>query len=176
MAFFFSGRASRHVRSYFPNQGSSPCLLQWKCRVLTTELPGKSWAVTLKHKLDHVTSLLKTCQHFPTHLKYNPDSLARSKGSADFSDVTSNHLQPALCVPPDWFYFISSMTPSALSRRVCMCSSHCLGWTSLCSSYGSLLLGSRFQLRILENCFQITVSKVVSPQLSHILTFYLFLL
>ena len=28
--------------SWFPDQGSSPDLLQWKCRVLTTGAPGKS--------------------------------------------------------------------------------------------------------------------------------------
>ena len=26
----------------FSDQGSDPCLLQWKCRILTTRLPGKS--------------------------------------------------------------------------------------------------------------------------------------
>ena len=32
----------RHVGSYFPNQGSNPCTLCWKCGVLTTGPPGKS--------------------------------------------------------------------------------------------------------------------------------------
>ena len=31
-----------HVESYFPYQGSNPCLLQWKHRVLTTGPPGNS--------------------------------------------------------------------------------------------------------------------------------------
>ena len=30
-------------RQSFPDQGSNPCLLQWKPRVLTTGLPGKSF-------------------------------------------------------------------------------------------------------------------------------------
>ena len=36
---------SRHtaVRSYFPNQGSNVCSLQWECRVLTTRTLGKSY-------------------------------------------------------------------------------------------------------------------------------------
>ena len=39
---FFFGHAMQHVGSYFPNQGSNLCPLQWKRGVLTTELPGKS--------------------------------------------------------------------------------------------------------------------------------------
>ena len=31
-----------HVGSQFPYQGSNPCLLQWKCGVLTTGSPGNS--------------------------------------------------------------------------------------------------------------------------------------
>ena len=34
--------AARHVGPQFPNQGSNPCPLQWKCGVLTTGRPGKS--------------------------------------------------------------------------------------------------------------------------------------
>ena len=39
---FFFGPAARHVESQFPDKGSNSHPLQWKCRVLTTELPGKS--------------------------------------------------------------------------------------------------------------------------------------
>jgi len=123
---------------------------------------------------------LKPVNSFLTHLKYNPDFLARSKGSArpQRCQLLRYHLKP----PPACSVFhLTGFTssppryPSALSQRVCMCSSHRLGWTALCSSYGSLLLGSRSQLRILENSFQIMVSQVVSPLLSRILAFYLFL-
>ena len=35
-----------HIRwpigSYFPDQGSNPCPLQWKCNILTTGQPGKA--------------------------------------------------------------------------------------------------------------------------------------
>ena len=40
--FFFRGCAARHVGILVPDQGLNPCLLQWKLRVLTTRLPGKS--------------------------------------------------------------------------------------------------------------------------------------
>ena len=40
--FLFFGCAAQHVGSYFPDQGSNLCPLQWKCRVLTTGLPGNS--------------------------------------------------------------------------------------------------------------------------------------
>lgn len=36
------GHAVQHARPQFPQQGSSPCLLQWKCRVLTAGSPSKS--------------------------------------------------------------------------------------------------------------------------------------
>ena len=36
------GCTMKHAESYFPDQGSSFLLLQWKHRVLTTRLPGKS--------------------------------------------------------------------------------------------------------------------------------------
>ena len=39
--FFFSPHC-KDMQS-FPDQGSNPCLLQWKPRVLTTGLPGKSF-------------------------------------------------------------------------------------------------------------------------------------
>ena len=43
--FFSFGHTTSHVGSQFPNQGSNPCPLKWKCRVLTSGLPGKplSW-------------------------------------------------------------------------------------------------------------------------------------
>ena len=31
----------------FPDQGSNPCLLQWKPRILTTGLPGKSFLLII---------------------------------------------------------------------------------------------------------------------------------
>ena len=37
-----SGHISTHVGSQFPNQISNLYLLQWKCRVLTTGIQGKS--------------------------------------------------------------------------------------------------------------------------------------
>ena len=40
--FFFFFLAMQHVGSSFPYQGSNPCLLHWKLRVLTTRLPRKS--------------------------------------------------------------------------------------------------------------------------------------
>ena len=39
---FFFFLAMRHVGSSFPDQGSNPCLLHWKLRVLTTRSPRKS--------------------------------------------------------------------------------------------------------------------------------------
>ena len=36
------GHAVCYVGSYFPDQGSNPCLLQWKCEILTIGPPGKS--------------------------------------------------------------------------------------------------------------------------------------
>ena len=41
LSFFFS-LALWHVGFLFPDQGSNPCLLQWRDEVLTTGLPGKS--------------------------------------------------------------------------------------------------------------------------------------
>ena len=39
---FFFCPTTWDAGSSFPNQGSSPCFLQWKCRVLTMGLPRKS--------------------------------------------------------------------------------------------------------------------------------------
>ena len=42
-SFFSSfGQATRLAGSYFPDQGSNPCPLQWKRGVLTAGPPGKS--------------------------------------------------------------------------------------------------------------------------------------
>ena len=38
--FFLFCHTAQLAGSYFPDQGSNPCLLQWKCRVLTTGPPG----------------------------------------------------------------------------------------------------------------------------------------
>ena len=37
--------APQHVGSYFPNQGSNPHPLHWKCGFLTTGPPGKPQAL-----------------------------------------------------------------------------------------------------------------------------------
>ena len=39
---YFLGCATWHVESQFPDQGSNPCPLRWKPRVLTAGVPGKS--------------------------------------------------------------------------------------------------------------------------------------
>ena len=38
--FFLFGHSALHVESSFPDQGSNPCHLQWKCRILTTGPPS----------------------------------------------------------------------------------------------------------------------------------------
>ena len=43
--FLFIYFCPLHTACRIPNQGSNSCPLQWKCGVLTTELPGKSWVV-----------------------------------------------------------------------------------------------------------------------------------
>ena len=40
--FLLFGHTVQHMGSYFPNQASNPCPLQWKCSVLTTGPPRKS--------------------------------------------------------------------------------------------------------------------------------------
>ena len=42
---YFSGCAGRLAGSVFPNQGSNPCPLQWKRKVLTSGPPGNSRAL-----------------------------------------------------------------------------------------------------------------------------------
>ena len=42
MIFFFFSCTMQLVGSWFPDQELNPCCLQWKPRVLSTELPGKS--------------------------------------------------------------------------------------------------------------------------------------
>ena len=42
----------RHAGSYFPDQGSNLCPLQWKPRALTTAPPGKSPKVTQLNKCE----------------------------------------------------------------------------------------------------------------------------
>ena len=44
---FIFGRNTQHAGSQFPDQGSNPCPLQWKRRVLTIGLPRKSHALYL---------------------------------------------------------------------------------------------------------------------------------
>ena len=46
--FFFFGCAEWHMGSWFLDQGLSPRSLQWKCRVLTTGLSGKSLPLVFK--------------------------------------------------------------------------------------------------------------------------------
>ena len=48
----FFGHATQHVGSEFPNQGSNPCPLRWKCRVLTTEPPEYSPQLTIQSLLN----------------------------------------------------------------------------------------------------------------------------
>ena len=48
--FKIFGHTAWHVESQFPDQGSNPHPLQWKCEVLTTGPPGKSkrrWASSI---------------------------------------------------------------------------------------------------------------------------------
>ena len=47
----FFDHAAQHLGSQFPNQGSNPCLLQWKREVLTTGPPGKSLFTLYCHLL-----------------------------------------------------------------------------------------------------------------------------
>ena len=56
--FLFFGRTTRHVGSYLPDQGLSPCSLQWKRGVLTTGPPGMSlsYAFTKSFIILHFTS------------------------------------------------------------------------------------------------------------------------
>ena len=46
--FFFWLNLEWHAGSYFPDQVSNPCPLQWKCRVLTTGPLGKSLSYVFK--------------------------------------------------------------------------------------------------------------------------------
>ena len=61
--FFFL--AAWHVGSYFPNQGSNPCPLQWKYGVLTTGPPGKSLSRFLIWPFFHGTAQpsIKWCKY-----------------------------------------------------------------------------------------------------------------
>lgn len=72
-------------------------------------------AVTLRHEL--ALPCLKSFKGFPSYLKYNPDALPGSKGSAqlataDFSDPlhTTSSLLPVFL--SHWFYFISPAIPA----------------------------------------------------------------
>ena len=53
--FFFFGQAKRHTGSYFPDQVSNPCSLQWKLRVLTTGSPENS----LQHTFSNCVKYFK---------------------------------------------------------------------------------------------------------------------
>ena len=44
--YYIFGHTVWHAWSYFPDQGSNPCPLQWTCRILTTGLPGNSLHLT----------------------------------------------------------------------------------------------------------------------------------
>ena len=51
----------QHAGSLLPNQGSNLCPLQWKCRLLTTGLPGKSRHLILSYGFilsDEITHLI----------------------------------------------------------------------------------------------------------------------
>ena len=62
--FIYLGCTTRHVGSQFPDQGSDLCPLQWKLRVLTTELPGKSLKEQIKTSFFSSPTLL----HFAIYL------------------------------------------------------------------------------------------------------------
>ena len=62
--FFFFGHAIHHVGSYFPDQGSNRCPVQWKHRLLTTGLPGNS-----QERIIFVRHLL--CTNYSTKINVN---------------------------------------------------------------------------------------------------------
>ena len=39
---YYFGQVAQLLGSWFPNQGLNPCPQQWKCKFLTTGLPGNS--------------------------------------------------------------------------------------------------------------------------------------
>ena len=41
--FFFFGHATQHEGVVVPGPGNKPMPLQWKCKMLTAGMPGKSW-------------------------------------------------------------------------------------------------------------------------------------
>ena len=54
----------QHVGSEFPDQGSNLCSLQWKCRVLTTGLPGKSHIIRLFKRIYNACTPMFTAALF----------------------------------------------------------------------------------------------------------------
>ena len=77
--------AAQPVGSQFPDEGSYPCLLQWKHRDLTTGPPGKSPEALLKHRFILVPIYFPTIQKASSHL--------RGKDLESFIILTKTRLQ-----------------------------------------------------------------------------------
>ena len=57
--FFFFGRNTQHAGSYFPDQGLNLHSLQWKCRILTEGMAGKSLFILFFDPLLYLNKTLK---------------------------------------------------------------------------------------------------------------------
>ena len=64
---------AQHVESQFPNQGSNPHPLHWKCGVLTTELLGKSLVTMFYVSASNLVDLTaKNLYPFTSYLLFPP--------------------------------------------------------------------------------------------------------
>ena len=86
--FLFFGHATEHARSWFPNQGSNPCPLQWKLDVLTTGLPGKSQECVIYEGVFYLLSLQVTATPCPCPMGARP-SASSTPSSAYLSPFCS---------------------------------------------------------------------------------------
>ena len=69
--YLFFGCATQHVGSQFPDQGSKSHPQHWKCRVLTTEPPGKSQYVSFLDDCVRLVHILHCWIPYPLCTHFN---------------------------------------------------------------------------------------------------------
>ena len=111
--FFFFCYAAWHVGSQFSHQGLNPHPLQWKCGVLTTGLPGKSWSHLLNSSPQCwvVFACMNAHAYTPYVISFcEPSSTAAATEASEWWQLIMKHY--AWCVP-----FISSCRSLAFPRN-----------------------------------------------------------
>ena len=134
--FFFFGRTEQHVEYQFPKHRSNPCPLQWKHRVLTAGLWGKSSFLDLAPiYLSRFSLVLPPCTTF------------QPQPTAKHSEIPPGFfwLALSLCCPSPWLSSLTSNMGShaTSSEKSSLVSPGKVKHQWACMTLGALLVQGR---------------------------------